>query len=272
MTDAAITSTEAAPPATPPIVTEPAKWYAGLDADSTAYVENKGWKAPSEMLGSYRNIEKLIGVPPDQLVKVPKPESDASAWNDAFTKLGKPPQAKDYQIDMPEGGDAKFADWAKSTFHEAHLTSAQAKAVAGKWNEYAKTEKESSMTAYTAEVAKQTDALKAEWGQAYDQHVNIAKNAAKAFGLDAATIDKLEGGMGFGGLMKFMHGLGTKLGEDKFVGGQTGQGFSGAMTPAQAQARINALRNDGEFVTKYIAGNVESKAEMERLHKMLTNS
>jgi hypothetical protein len=121
---------------------------------------------------------------------------------------------------------------------------------------------------YKTAVAEDTNKLKSEWGGAFDQNVNVAKRAAQEFGVDAATIDKMESAMGFSGVMKFFNTIGSKLGEHAFVDGSGGEGFNGAMTPNAAQSRIRQLQNDGDFVKKYIAGNVDARAEMERLHKM----
>ena len=36
-------------------------WTAAFDEDTNAYVSNKGWKEPSDLLMSYRNLEKFAG-------------------------------------------------------------------------------------------------------------------------------------------------------------------------------------------------------------------
>jgi hypothetical protein len=113
-------------------------------------------------------------------------------------------------------------------------------------------------------------ALRSEWGHAHDQNVSVGKSAATALGIDEATIDKMESVMGYSGVMKFFHNIGSKIGEDSFVGGDKGggsAGFKGALSPHAAQERLTALRGDPEYVKKYLAGNVEAKQEMENLHR-----
>src|SRR5690349_6925227 len=60
-------------------------WYSTMDADNVAWLESKNWKQDDPLavlpkaLESYRNAEKMIGTPPDQLIKMPK-EGDSEAW------------------------------------------------------------------------------------------------------------------------------------------------------------------------------------------------
>jgi hypothetical protein len=111
-------------------------------------------------------------------------------------------------------------------------------------------------------------ALRKEWGAAHDQNVEIARNAARKLGFTPEAVDALEKTMGYDGVMKFMHGLGSKLGEANFVSSGETQGFNGAMTPAAAKNRIQQLRGDPEFTRRYVAGGATERAEMERLHRM----
>jgi len=68
--------------------------------------------------------------------------------------------------------------------------------------------------------------------------------------------------------MQLFHTLGSKLGEDGFVSGnQNNSAFSGAMTPAQAQSKINMLRGDPDFVRRYTEGGAKEREEMNRLHE-----
>lgn len=245
------------------------EWTSGFADDLKGYVQNKGFKDPAAVVDSYRNLEKLVGVR-ERLVKLPEKDDDAEGWNQVYERLGRPKEAKEYEIKAPEGmGDEKFSEWAKGTFHELGLSKKQAEALAGKWNEYVKGSMGAQNEAYQAQLAEQETALKKEWGAAHDQNIQVAKKAVQAFGLDGATIDKLETAMGYAGVMKFMHTLGSKVGEDSFVGGDNrNPGFSNALSPEAALNRITTLRNDEGFIKKYVAGDASAKAEMERLHKM----
>lgn len=256
-----------APAAAPASAATPTDWTSGFSEERKGYVQNKGFKDPSMVLDSYQNLEKLIGVPPDRVLKLPE-KDDAPEWGGIWERLGVPKDAKEYKIDVPkEGGDPQFAEMARAMFKEAGLTSKQAETIVKRWNETAVQNSTSRAEAYQAQVNNDITGLKKEWGAAYDQEMRKAKKATVQFGIDGATIDKLEQGMGYGGLMKFLSKIGGAIGEHDFVGGSSGQNF-GAMTPAQATAKIAALRQDPGFVKRYTSGDFSAKQEMDNLHRM----
>lgn len=242
-------------------------WKTSLNDQHKAYVEQKGFTDPVSVLDSYINIEKLLGVPQDRLLKLPT-KSDDPAWGDVYNKLGRPTDPKEYKIDVPQGMDAKFADWARSTFHELGITKDAGEKLAAKWNGFQSEAQKAQTESYNQRVSQENENLKKDWGMAYDQNINIAKSAASAFGLDAPTIDKLESALGFAGTMKFLSNIGEKIGEGKFITGGAGQNFGGALTPEQARGRIQNLRQDPDFVNRYVKGDLAAREEMERLHRM----
>lgn len=246
----------------------PSDWTTGLNEDLRGYVQNKGFKDVSAVVDSYRNFEKLIGVPQDRVIKLPTKEDDP-AWGDVYERLGRPKDSKEYNIPVPKGGDEKFAEWAKGTFHELGLSKSAGEKLAGKWNEYAQNLQQSRATAYSQQTEKDVEGLRKEWGMAHDKHVSIAQQAASTFGIDGNMIDRMESAMGYSGLMKFLHKIGSGLGEGKFVSsGSGGNKFGDVMTPDAARSRIQALRNDPDFTRRYLAGEAAARAEFENLHKM----
>ena len=249
----------------------PSQWFSGFDADTVGWLENRGLTkleanaALPEVIKGFRNAEKYIGVPAEQIIRMPKADAPAEAWNDVYTKLGRPADPAGYEVTIPDGVDGDFADWAKKSFHELGISKSQGDKLAAKWNEFVGGKTEATEAAYKNKVADETNKLRSEWGQAFDQNTEIAKRAAREFGIEAMVIDKLEQSIGFDGVMKLMHSIGSKIGESSFHAGNSNQPVS---TPNAAIAKIKALQQDKEFVAKYIAGNVEAKAQMENLHKV----
>lgn len=240
-------------------------WTSGLNEEVKGYVTKKGFKDPAMVLDSYVQLEKLIGVPKERLLKLPEKADDAAGWNEIHDRLGRPKTAKEYGI---KSEDAAFVDWAQTTFHELGLSKAQGEKLIEKFGGFAKAQQSVSEGAKQAEFTKQDGSLKSDWGAAYDQNINVGKRAVAELGIDAPTIDKLEAAMGFAGVMKLFHKLGSQVGESTFHNGSgTPPKFNGAMTPAQALARIQALRQDNTFVTKFINGGADEKAEMAQLHE-----
>lgn len=250
---------------TPPQATD---WREGLGDDLRGYVENKGWESPGSMVESYRNLEKLQGVPADRLLKLPDSDAGMDEWGPIYDRLGRPEKAEHYKIDLPEGfGDENFASHMKGLMHEAGLPREMGEKLAAGWNRYMTEMHEQEVKQYQDQIATEERELRSELGQAYDAKINQARQVAREIGLDGEQAAALEEALGFAGTMRFMMNLGEKFGEDGFLSGG-GEGFQGAMTPAQAQARIQELRRDEGFTKKYLEGDVGARREMDRLHKM----
>jgi hypothetical protein len=252
-------------PASTPASTD---WTSGLAPETASYVQNKGWKAPTDLLNSYQQLEKHMGTPADKLLRLPDwNKAEKSEIDGFYTKLGRPADPTLYELPVPEGAPKDMADWAKPIFHEAGLTNQQAKVIAEKWNEHIAGLGVKQKETYAQTIEQQNNELKTEWGQAYDQEIGKAKNAAKALGIKPEQIDALEGSLGFANLMKMMANIGSRIGEDNYVGGDVSSG-SGALTPVGAQSRIKQLQGDKEWTAKYLGGNIQARAEMERLMQM----
>lgn len=244
-----------------------AQWFGGFREDLQGYAQNKGWKDPEAAVESYRNLEKLQGVPQEQLLKLPKSDAPPEAWNEVYARLGRPDQPSGYGFKVPEGADGAFSEFMANAFHEAGVPKGMAETLAEKYSAFGEQQQAQQREQQQAKVAEEERTLKTEWGAAHDQNVGMARNAAQTLGLDAATIDALEASMGYAKVMELFHSIGSKMGEGTFVAGDAPAGF-GVMTPAAAKQRINALRGDTAFIGKYTAGDAGAREEMARLHKM----
>lgn len=260
-TAAAATTTAATTQNTPAIA-----WLPDADEITTGYIQNKGWQSPADLLKSYQGAEKLIGVPPDKVLRLPGDTSTKDELDAFYTKLGRPADPNGYEIKAPQGADDSFAKAAAGKFHELGLNTKQAQELAKWYESQGATMGEAQQQAKTAANVEQQNALRTEWGAAYDAKLTQARNFAQQAGVDAATLDKLQDAMGFDGVMKFMANLGGKIGEANFVSGDRATQF-GVMTPGQAQAEIKSLTADKDFRSKYLAGNAEAKARMTQLNK-----
>ena len=81
-----------------------APWHQGVDADLVGAWQNKGYdltdpaKVAVETGKAWREAEKMIGVPRDQLVRLPHNTNDPAAWRPVWERLGAPKEAKDYDF------------------------------------------------------------------------------------------------------------------------------------------------------------------------------
>lgn len=268
------TTTTTADPADPAMSGRPAAgdttfdWTATMAPDLKGYVQNKGFKDPASAIDSYRNLEKLMGAPKERLLRLPEKDDDAAGWGEIYNRLGRPTDAKGYDLKVPEGADPAFNEWAKSTFHEAGLTAKQAQLVNDKYNEFQNGTATAQKESYETKVADEERTLKKDWGTAYADNEKLAQKAARQFGITAEQVDKLEQTMGYASLMKFMHAIGSKVGEDSFVSASGKKSGFGNLTPEAAKNQIQTFMQDKSWVAKYTEGDREARGTMERLQIM----
>ena len=243
-------------------------WREGIEGDLRGYVDNKGWENPAALAESYRNLEKLQGVPADRLLKLPDADAESGEWGEGYSRLGRPENPDGYNIEVPEGADSAFADRMKQMFHDAQLPKSMAENLTKSWNKYTAEREENQQKEYADKVKADEKALRAEWGAAYDQNVAKARLAARELGMTDDQAAAMEESLGFKETLKFLGNIGSKFGEDAFVSGDNNSFGDGALTPEQAKNEIAELRRDPEFVKKYLGGDRDARREMERLHEM----
>lgn len=237
-------------------------WYDKIDdAELKGYVQNKGWKDPSELAVGYKNLEKLLG---GEKLPMPKGAEDAEGWGRVYDALGRPKSAEEYKLPVPDGQQpTEFTKAASSKFHELGLNQKQAEGLAAWWNEQQTGFANQMNQQNTQKTEADLVALKGEWGQTWDENINLGSRAAKQFGLDQAKLSAIEGAIGTGEMLKLMAQIGRGLGEHSFESGGGSNKFG--MTPEAAKERITALRSDSAWATKYMNGGADEQAEMKRL-------
>jgi len=236
MTEAA-TAVSAATPA--PASTAPAAdWSAPFDADAKALVAAKGWRGPEDALRSYANLERLIG---GEKIALPGADASAEAWDAVYARLGRPQRPDDYTLDRPEGL-AAYSDELASGFrqaaHAAGLSDRQARAL----HDFYVTSARERAVVESERVDAESEELAAElsraWGPAYEAKVESARRAARAFAPPEA-LDALEAAIDAPQLLSLFARIGEAMGEDRLVGGGTGDGAASfALGPDQARAEI----------------------------------
>lgn len=105
--------------------------------------------------------------------------------------------------------------------------------------------------------------LQQEWGKDYDANIEAARRATRQFGLETQTLEKIENAIGAKQMLQLFAKIGKGVGEDSFVDGSRPGGFG--MSPEAARVRLGQLKADREWSAKYLSGNADAKAEMERL-------
>lgn len=246
---------------------KPADWLSGADDATRAYVQNKAFGGPLDVVTGYRNLEKLNGVPAERIIKLPEQMTDAAAMRPVWERLGAGKTAEDYKLPVPEGDPGEYAKEAAKWMHELGIPVEAAVKLAERQNKYLADQKAALQTKQTELLATQEEALKVKWGADYDKNFTVAKGAAHALEWTKETVDQLESVLGFDGVLSLLHSIGVKFGEDRFVSGDGGRAM---LNPSQQEARaqIAALKQDKGFAKKIANGDAEAKQKLQDLMKV----
>lgn len=206
---------------------------------------------------SYHGQAKLLGVPKDQLLRLPtddKPES----WDPIYNRLGRPEKADAYKLTLPKG--VKMNDEsAKPIFEAAHKLGVSQKQLDGLYGALAAqgtAQQAAAKAKMVGDIATGVAALKTEWGAATDQKIAGGMTALKHYSeqlkLGDGLVTELERtGLGNSpALAKLLDHLHSNLKEDgKLVG--RGGGDDALHSPTEARQNIAALQQDKEFMKAY---------------------
>ncbi len=211
----------------------------------------RGWKDANSVLKSAMNLEKMIGAPAEEVVRVPA-NADEETLRSVYSKLGMPdtPDGYEFNQDGPMA-DENLQGPMKELYHKAGLTKAQAAILeqgAGALSEHLGNQ---DAEAYQATIAAQDKELQKEFGNAYNKQISIAQQAAEQLGFNGDILNAIESAVGYKETIKFMAGLGSYLGESRFVdgnGGGEGGNFGMSSSPEQAKNAWATFQSNPEKV------------------------
>ena len=273
-TPAAPTESTPAPAATPAPAPSPAafSWDTiQLSPEAKQLVGERKWESVDSAINSYRNLEKLTGVPPDRIIKLPA-DNDAKAWGEVYTKLGRPETADKYTIPLPEGDKGEFASVAKNWFHEAGVSQSAATKLAERWNGYMAEQQKAVQTKQAEVQQTEINALKQAWGSEYEAKAQLVDRAAETFGMTQAHLAALKQALGPKAAMEFLHNIGAKVAVEANAPIGMSGGGGGVMTAEQAQAELTRLRSDKMFSALFNHADpkqrMEAREKMDRLAKL----
>jgi hypothetical protein len=226
---------------------------------------------------SYRNAEKMLGAPADKLLRMPTRPDDEAGWRNLYQKLGAPEKAEDYdftgiEFDGIDGATDRFISAIRGAAAELNMPKAMAERMAQTFHKYIANEDATIAATTQAQLADETRRLEADWGargsDRYRANEFIADQAIKALGVGQDALNKLRDGLGASEAAKLFHRIGLQMGEDKYVAGQN-PAQPGLMSRDQAAARRTELMRDRDFVTRYNAGDMTARREMNALDMII---
>ncbi|MBS3809965.1 MAG: hypothetical protein KGY38_07430 [Desulfobacterales bacterium] len=214
---------------------------------------------------SYVNIQSMVG---RDKIPLPKEDAPSEEWQQVFSKLGRPEDPNEYQIndpdDLPEnlqlGDDVKAQ--IKQKAHELNLLPSQAQGVYEFFMglENNALQQQQQQVEQTAQENEQ--ALRKEWGNAYDAEINKAKKAMKSFVPEDVQDDFLQKYGNDPAVIRLLNKVGNQISEGSLKGESTASNFT--MTPQEAQRRIESINHDKNH--PYWKGEPNAVEEMKQLH------
>ncbi len=183
-----------------------------------------------------------------QSIRLPD-DGDTSGMDELYNKLGRPESADKYKVTRPDlkEGD-EYNEEIETAFleaaHNAGLNNSQVNKLMT-WNEE---QRQGQQKIQHENSAKAISDLKTEWGNAFDERVNMVNEVLNQYGDDQseATIKNNAG------LISLIY----ELGKGQVEGTTTGEGnVSHARSPQEAQAEIDKLNRDPEFKKAYYSKN-----------------
>lgn len=256
-------------------------WYDGVvTGEDLGHFQNRGYdkmtpaQAALAASKAHREAEKHLGVPADQLLRMPKDAADAEGWARVNARFGVPATAAEYDfssVKFADGSalDAPFVEALAPALIAANVPKDKAaeiaKAVAG----FLDKSEAADAAENTSKLAADREALKINWGSNVEANMLVAKQAAAALNVTPEQIAALEKVVGYSKVMEMFRNIGTKIGEDTFVTNKA-PGGSGVMSAEQAEATLAEKQADGAWVTKLNAGDVTTVKEFHNLTTLVS--
>jgi hypothetical protein len=176
---------------------------------------------PASLAKSYVHAQRMIGAD-----KIPLPGKTATDedWANVWSKLGRPQAPSEYELNFenPVFGDNELESFKKSAF-EAGLNNRQVERMA-KFLDEAVSGARSSRSEMTEKAVYEAEQeLRQEFGQAFEQRMALAYNAATQLLGDASLLDEVElsDGRVLGDhpqVVRMFAKLAEQIGEDKLAG------------------------------------------------------
>lgn len=279
--DAAAASAAAAAAAKP--------WHTGLDAEVVGMAQRKNWdlsdpiKAFAAATGAYGGAEKLIGVSPDKMLRMPEASADAATLDAFWQRLGAVKEGKDIDLSAIKGADGKpidekLAEVIRATAVKTRAPKDVVLSITAELQKHFDADAAQRNTITQGAVAADQAALDASWGANKAANLFVANQALEKIATAAqipvekakAAWDALSkvGGIGAADAMKMLHTIGLQMGEGKFVSGGGPAGGNLPMTREAAMAEITALKGDAMFRDRLLKGGVEENKQWTALHKI----
>ena len=208
----------------------------------------RNFDSVDKLAKSYVHAVRKMGVPADQLMRVPQ-NADDPAWNDVYNSMGRPESADQYTFDE-RYAEANLDDF-KNIAHNLGLSQNQAEKILDMYSQANYDQMEQAEARHSEMQVEGINALQKEWGKSYNENVELARRAFTNFASKEALDVMEDSGLGnHPEIVKMFSKIGNLLKEDGIMVGEPGIGD--ALSPAMAQEKIDNNLGDSEFNKIYL--------------------
>jgi hypothetical protein len=258
-------------------------WYSTLDPEIQAHATAKGWTKAADITAGFAEAakahlaaEKLIGVPADQVLRLPKDASDPTFQSayDRIVGMVTPKTPEEYKFDgvkFRDGTDLALedADFIRGYAVKHKLPIAAALDLAAALTERAETSEAADAAA--AETTKATNAahLRMAYGADHDFKLYSAGRAVEAAGLPPALMNLIATlpAEDYRKSVDALVALSAKMNERPMHQG-TGIPMvdpTASLTPTEARQRLDAFTTDPGLRAKFLAGDTDTVETWKKL-------
>jgi len=208
----------------------------------------RNFDSVDKLAKSYVHAVRKMGVPADQLMRVPQ-NADDPAWNDVYNSMGRPETPDQYFFDE-RYAEADLDDF-KNVAHNLGLSQKQAENILDMYSQANYDQNQEAESRHEEMQANGVHALQQEWGKSYNENVELARRAFTNFASKEALDIMEDSGLGnHPEIVKMFSKIGNLLKEDGIMVGEPGIG--GALSPAMAEEKINTNLSDTDFNKVYL--------------------
>jgi hypothetical protein len=274
----------AAPGGTPPVPaaapSASATWYDGVPTETLGWWQNKGLDLANpkdfalRLTEQYRAAERHIGVPPDQLLRIPQPTASEADKRAFLTRLGVPSTAAEYDLSTVKFTDGtelapEFATTLRDAFAAGNVAKDKASAIAAAIVRYEEAKETTAAAETAARIAAQRALMERNWGPNKDFNMLQSQVGARRLGITDEQLQALREDPRWGeyATLELFRKIGASSEEHTFVDGA--QATGAPTTRPGAEARLKERMADDAWGRRVTAGDTEAVREYLELTQLV---
>jgi hypothetical protein len=223
------------------------------------------------------SAQKMVGNPKNYLRRL-GPEATPEERQAFFREIGAPEKPDEYGLpelerpeDMPQMSEARINQF-REVFHKAGLTKEQANEILSAYSGLEVDVWKQSQETAEQRFTQAQQQLKADWGAAYDERLELAQQVAEKKGEEFLSWMEQRGLDNDPMLIRMLAEIGGNLQDPGLPGGGRNMRTGGRLTPAEALVQINELKTDQQFRERWTndraPGHKEAVEQINRLYEL----